>query len=232
MRTLIVNADDFGLSEGVNDGIVLAHEQGIVTSTTMMVRQPAAGAAGQYARSSATLAVGLHVDLGEWAFEDDEWVAVYQWVDLDDERAVRDEVQAQVARFVDLVGRKPTHVDSHQHVHSNDPVRTVVEEVAAQLGVPLRHHTPGIRYEGGFYGQTDTGEPFADLVSVPHLRSLLQGLPAGVTELACHPAATADVRTAYLHERLLELSTLCHPDVRAKIADESITLTSFAQLLR
>ncbi|MFM8973742.1 MAG: ChbG/HpnK family deacetylase, partial [Actinomycetota bacterium] len=213
MRTVIVNADDFGLSAGVNAGIIRAHEHGIVTSTTMMVRQPFADEAARCARTCPTLAVGLHVDLGEWAFADGAWAPVYQRVDLSDASAVADEVTAQVTRFVELVGRPPTHLDSHQHVHTDDPVRTVVIGLAEQLHVPLRHHTPGIRYEGGFYGQTETGEPFPELVSAPHLRALLRDLPDGVTELACHPAAAADVATAYIDERLLELDALCDPSV-------------------
>ena len=50
-RYLIVNADDFGLSPGVNRGVVQAHERGIVTSASLMVRQPAAGAAAACARA-------------------------------------------------------------------------------------------------------------------------------------------------------------------------------------
>ena len=67
-RFLIVNADDFGLSAGVNQGIIEAHERGVVTSASLMVRWPAAVAAAAYARSHPQLAVGLHVDLGEWAY--------------------------------------------------------------------------------------------------------------------------------------------------------------------
>jgi len=230
MRTVIVNADDFGLSEGVNEGITRAHEHGIVSSTTLMVHPPFAGAAARYARSSPSLAVGLHVDLGEWAFVDGAWESIYRRVDLTDERAVTDEVAAQVTRFTELVGRPPTHLDSHQHVHRDDPVRTVVVAVAERLGVPLRHHTPGIHYEGGFYGQTETGEPFPDLVSASHLRALLRGLPDGITELACHPAAAADAATAYIDERLLELDALCDPSVRATLRDHDIRLANFADL--
>ena len=49
-RRLIVNADDFGRTDGVNRGIITAHERGIVTAATLMVRWPAAVRAGAYAR--------------------------------------------------------------------------------------------------------------------------------------------------------------------------------------
>ena len=69
-RTLIVNADDFGLSPGVNAGVARTHEEGIVTSASLMVRQPAAEEAAAYARATPALGVGLHVDLGEWVWQD------------------------------------------------------------------------------------------------------------------------------------------------------------------
>ena len=65
MRNLIINADDFGLSRGVNRGIIEAAEKGILTSASLMVRQPAAIEAGEYARSEG-IGVGIHLDLGEW----------------------------------------------------------------------------------------------------------------------------------------------------------------------
>src|SRR4051794_34872451 len=61
-RILIVNADDFGQSAAITRGIVRAHEQGIVTSTSLMVRCPAAAEAVKHA---AGLDLGLHIDLGE-----------------------------------------------------------------------------------------------------------------------------------------------------------------------
>ena len=64
-RYLIVNADNFGLSVGVNHGIIETHEHGIVTSASLMARWPAAAAA--YARAHPRLGLGLHLDIGEWA---------------------------------------------------------------------------------------------------------------------------------------------------------------------
>src|ERR687893_53407 len=77
-RYLIVNSDDFGLSRGVNQGIIEAHEQGIVTSASLMVRWPAAAEAAAYAREHSELSLGLHIDLSEWAYRDGDWRAVYE----------------------------------------------------------------------------------------------------------------------------------------------------------
>ena len=78
---LVVNADDFGLAPGVNRGIIRAYEHGIVTSTSLMVRGAAAVDAGRYARLRPELAVGLHVDLGEWSYVDGDWAPEYEVVD-------------------------------------------------------------------------------------------------------------------------------------------------------
>ena len=230
MRQLIVNADDFGLSDGVNAGIVRAHSDGIVTSTSLMVRQPAAAAAAALARQHPGLGVGLHVDLGEWCYVNGGWEAVYQRVDINDHDEVEREIDAQLVEFESLLGRRPTHVDSHQHVHRREPARTLLIERAARLGVPLRHDSPNVRYEGGFYGQDDIGEPLPELVSVAHLIEILRSLPSGLTELACHPAGAIDLpfATAYSNERLLELSTLCNPRIRSCVDSQTIQLIDFA----
>ena len=66
MRYLIVNADDFGYTEGVNRGILDAHDEGIVTSASLMVERPAAAEAAAHARERPGFGVGLHVELRSW----------------------------------------------------------------------------------------------------------------------------------------------------------------------
>src|ERR1041384_5283397 len=122
-KYLIVNADDFGLSDGVNRGIIEAFERGIVTSASLMVRQPAAAAAATDAASHPKLSVGLHLDLGEWVFQNGEWVILYSVVATDDPKAVGAETSHQLSQFRRLMGRNPTPLDSHQHVHRKEPVR-------------------------------------------------------------------------------------------------------------
>src|SRR5690349_10875511 len=131
-RGLIVNADDFGQGPGVNRGVIRAFEEGVVTSASAMVRWPAAREAAAYARDHPSLGVGLHVDLGEWALRDGEWVVLYE-VAGDEPEAVRLEVARQVAAFRDLFGRDPTHLDSHQHRHREEPMRSAVKAAAEDL---------------------------------------------------------------------------------------------------
>src|ERR1041384_2429184 len=115
-KNLIVNADDFGQSRGINQGIISASRNGIVTSASLMVRWPAAAEAAAYAREYPALSIGLHIDLGEQILRDGEWVPLYSVVSLKSETEVRDEINHQLGVFDRLLGHPPTHLDSHQHV--------------------------------------------------------------------------------------------------------------------
>lgn len=230
-KYLIVNADDFGLSRGVSLGVVRAHREGIVTSASLMVRQPAAGEAVAYAHGHARLSLGLHFDLGEWAFREGAWESVYRVVPREDFESVRAEAARQLDLFRRLVGRDPTHIDSHQHAHRAEPVRRALAEVAAALSVPLRGCDPRVGHRGDFYGQTSRGVRLAEAVSVVRLVTILRELPRGITELGCHPGLPGDdLATAYRRERAEELEVLCDPRVRAALGEEGIRLCSFAEV--
>lgn len=208
MRRLVVNADDFGLAHGVNDGIIEGHVSGIVTSTSLMVLRPAAGQAAELATGHPELSVGLH-------FEDDGTA------DLDDPGQAEHAFYAQLERFRELVGRDPTHVDSHHHVHAR-PI-AAFRSLVAPLGVPLRHDGR-VSYIGGFWGQPDLGH-----VRRPFLRQLVEGEAVdGFSELGCHPARiTDDLRSSYLHERAVELQTLTDPGLREELESTGVRLVSF-----
>jgi chitin disaccharide deacetylase len=229
-KYLIVNADDFGQSHGVNRGIMKAHRLGIVTSASLMVRWPAAPKAASYAQEHPSFSLGLHVDLGERVFCAGEWVPLYSVVPLQDTAAVAAEVYRQLDLFHRLMGRGPSHLDSHQHVHLREPVRTILTQLARELGIALRQCSPDVCYRGNFYGQTAEGAPLPDVISVDGLIRILTTLPAGYTELGCHPADGDDLDTTYRRERLEELRVLCDPRVRAAIKSMGIELRSFKNL--
>lgn len=202
LRFLIVNADDLGLSAAVNEGIFAAHERGIVTSASLMVDRPAAAAAADELAEHPDLAVGLHLE--------------------------PDDCRAQVERFRKLIGRDPTHLDSHKHVHEAEPVRAVAEAIAAELGVPLRNRA--VRYEGRFFARGAGGEPWPEAISPEHLIELIETLLSGWTEIGCHPAAGPVPTSSYDAERQVELRTLCDPRVKNLLNVSDVQLCSFAQV--
>jgi chitin disaccharide deacetylase len=228
-RQLIVNADDFGQSFGNNRGIIRAYQHGVVTSASLMVRWPAAAEAAAFAQAHPGLSLGLHIDLGEWVYRDGSWEQLYEVVPTDDCIAVADEVARQLDLFQLLVGRDPTHLDSHQHVHRSEPVESIMRALAQQLAIPLRHYTPAIRYCGDFYGQTGKGLALPGAISVDRLIAILQALPSGCTELGCHPGEGDDISSMYCSERLEEQQTLCDPQVRTALGAAAIELRSFHQ---
>lgn len=127
-RLLIVNADDFGLSKGQNYGIIEACRNGIVTSTTALVNGQAIDHAVQLSRDEPSLAIGMHFVLtmgkpltamsgltrdgvlGKWIWQ----LAEEDALPLEE---ITQELVSQYLRFIELFGRKPTHLDSHHHVH-------------------------------------------------------------------------------------------------------------------
>lgn len=230
-RALIVNADDFGQSSGINEGIARAHEHGIVTSASLMVNWHASADAAEYARAHPHLSIGLHVDFGEWAYRGDEWVPVYQVISDMSPDAIARELNRQLALFYELVGHGPTHLDSHQHAHRDEPLRSILRDLARTLAVPLRQITRRVRYCGGFYGQTAEGAPFPVGISKANMLRILRTLRPGITELGCHPGRRADVNSMYTVERVEELRILCDAQVRAAIQTSEIHLGNFSTLL-
>ncbi len=212
MRTLIVNADDFGLSEAVSRGILEAHREGVLTSTSLMVERPAAAEAARLARSAPKLCVGLHLEL-----------------DGLEDAAAEDALQGQLRRFEELLGRPPTHIDSHHDVHRDPRVFPRVLETARPLGVPVRGGSAA-RCLTRFYGQWG-GAYHPEQVGVESLLGMLDELEAGWTELVCHPGhADAELRSSYVDAREWELRTLCDPRVREAIERAGIRLLGFDQL--
>jgi len=213
MRRLIVNGDDFGASLGINRGIVEAHERGVLTSASLMVDGPAEADAVARARANPALSVGVHLEL-----------------DSSDPGRAAGQCERQVARFLDLTGAPPTHVDSHHDVHRDPRVLPYVLALARSVGVPVRGHST-VRHVGKFYGQWG-GATHAEQIGVDgFLRVLDAEIGPDVTELSCHPGyIDAGFRSSYCAEREIELRTLCDPALRRAILERGITLIGFRDL--
>lgn len=228
-RYLIINADDFGLTEGVNRGIIEAHQRGVVTSASLMVRAPAAEHAATLASSNRGLGLGLHVDMGEWIFRDGRWVARYEYVTEGDVAATVAELESQVKRFVELTGSPPDHLDSHQHVHLSRPeLFEAVSRVAARLGIGIRSSSR-VTYRS-LYGQGTDGRPCLSAIEPEAYIGVIRDLPAGITELGCHPGYLDDLESDYGAERGIELATLCDPEVREAVERASVRLITWGDL--
>lgn len=155
MKRLIVNADDFGRAPGVNRGILEAHRDGIVTSTTIMINLDSAAAGLAQAQADAPdLGIGLHLNLTagkpisapeqvpSLVDENGLFYHVAGWgqrFDTFDPDHIRREIEAQVNRFIALAGHPPDHLDAHHHSTYFHPagLRTMLD-VAERFNIPLR----------------------------------------------------------------------------------------------
>jgi predicted glycoside hydrolase/deacetylase ChbG (UPF0249 family) len=219
-KNLIVNADDFGASTGVNRGILECHTRGVVTSASLMVTGHAVREAIAMSRDYPGLAIGLHWDV--WGEDDREF-------DIDDLQAVHDEFHRQLDEFYRLLGKMPTHVDSHRHVHRGERLMPLFRELVEPLCVPLRNDGR-VRFVGGFYAQWQWMETNLEYVSVPHLQRMLrEEVGEGWTEFSCHPGyASSDYAAVYYAEREAEVRTLTDPRIRQTAEELGIRLTSYA----
>mgnify|MGYP001312275283 CR=1 FL=1 len=194
-KYLVINADDFGASAGINRGILECHRHGVVTSTSLMVNGWAAAEAAAMSRDCPGLGVGLHWDV--WGEQEDEY-----GFDIGNIRAVRDEFTRQLDEFYRLMGRNPTHVDSHRHAHLRGEALAVFRELAEALGVPLRYDG-SVCCVSSFYAQWEWKVTNLEYVGVPFLQRLLhEEVYEGWTEILCHPGfVSPDFTSVYLKER-------------------------------
>ncbi len=213
MKWLIVTGDDFGMSGGINRGILEAHRDGILTTASLLVNQPASEDAAALARECPALSLGLHLEL-----------------DADEPRRVPAQLERQLARFQELAGAAPTHVDSHHDVHHDPGVLPHLLAWARLAGVPVRGHSEA-RHLPKFYGQWG-GETHPEQIGVEGLLRLLDvEVGEGVAELTCHPGyVEPGFHSRYAAEREIELRTLCDRRIHQAILDKDIRLVGFRDL--
>jgi predicted glycoside hydrolase/deacetylase ChbG (UPF0249 family) len=259
-KQLIVTADDFGLTDGVNRAIMRAHQEGVVTSASLMVNSPAFESAVELARQNPSLDIGLHLDLTNKPFA----LAVRPHK-LDLEREVRTQTEKALG-----TGLAITHLDGHKHVHVIPAVLKVIRAVAPEYGIRAIR-TMNVRSAGTmsllrcnpkarltiieqlifakgarrawrfclpnamlgpdrFYGIAETG--FLDLEA---FENIIQDVGVGVHEVMCHPGyLDADLRrqpTRLLSQRERELEMLTSQEARNLIRSSGIELISYKNLV-
>src|SRR5262249_13015244 len=153
-----------------------------------------------------------------------KWMPLYEVIPRHDADAVQKEVEMQLRIFHDLMGRPPTHLDSHQHVHRFEPLRSLLLRAASELGIRVRHMHSHVHYCGAFCGQTSKGGALPEAITAQALMSILAKLTPGCTELACHPGLDGDLTSTYNHERSREVDALCDTSVRQYVEKERIRL--------
>jgi predicted glycoside hydrolase/deacetylase ChbG (UPF0249 family) len=222
VRKLVVNADDFGFTRDVNRGIVEAHRNGILTSTTLMATGAAFDDAVVLARENPALDIGVHLVLvGEPPFP----MTIPQLMreTLAGRIRIYEELRAQVLRIIEA-GLEPTHLDTHKHTHLLPPVLDAVARLSEEYKIPWVRRpfdfplTPATRPGIGWakratsqalgvvrsrfarvltrHGCRSTdhfaGFQITGRYNAAELAELIRALPEGSTEFMCHPGICGD----------------------------------------
>ncbi|NVN83974.1 MULTISPECIES: carbohydrate deacetylase [unclassified Vibrio] len=251
---LILNADDFGLTESVNLGIIDCFKAGMVKSTTIMMNQPGTQHAIELYHKGLVPEVGLHftVTAGKPLTSPelvpslvDEHGNFFSNVTLFDKSDVNEdevilELNAQYQAAIDA-GLKINHIDSHHFGGVFQPLKAAFARSANNIGLPVR------RIDNIVSGQDSLLVPtpdafdirfFDDGVSLTGLQDLLLShqsmMPNGTVELMCHPAlfASDELRSlsSYLTKRVEEHALLTNPALRQWLSDNGIECIGFDQL--
>lgn len=286
MKRLIVNADDFGFTCGVNAGIIRAFKTGIVTSATIMANGEAFEDAISLARANPRLGVGCHLaivggrpvaspsDIPTIVDKNGALPATLTKLVIKIARGqapveeIASEFRAQVRRITSS-GIKLTHLDSHKHSATHPRVMQALALVAEEFGIK-RVRNP---FESIFAGRRDSqpkwaywkqfalsaaiapaavefsriarerglktpdrfvGVKLTGLLDTAAIRSIMESLREGTTELMCHPGINDDdlekAHTRLRAARARELEAVSDPSLRELAAELGIELVSYREL--
>jgi predicted glycoside hydrolase/deacetylase ChbG (UPF0249 family) len=241
VRRLIINADDLGYDPAVDRGLLRAMRDGVVSSATLLVNGPFGAEA---AKAAVGLAVGLHLNLARWRPVSLDFPASFLTDGAFDEgRAatlpegvVEAETRAQLARATQLLGRPPTHLDVHKHLHRHPKVLAGVAAVAREKGLAVRALDAPMRaaLRAALVRTPDhfLGEAGAEAYwTLPRFLAAVDALEPGTTEMMCHPGEPpSHVVSGYSLQRRVELETFTAPEARAALLRGGVELSHFGAL--
>jgi predicted glycoside hydrolase/deacetylase ChbG (UPF0249 family) len=256
MTLLLIHADDFGLTEGVTNGILRAMREGVVTATSAMVCDPFHFERVKEHCGSLEGRIGLHLQLTDGR----PVLSAAEIPSLVDKSGCfarhRDQLgdilpddlltewRAQLTRFRTL-GFEPSHLDTHHSVHVLPAVLEVYQQLARETGLPVRGGENGLNSElrcRGFIAATRYTFLTETLYRSPvALRRALAayrrlGLGEGDSlEIGCHPGFVDEelaVQSRYVEPRAVELQLLCSTELRGYLGELGYQLAEPAMLWR
>lgn len=229
MKKLIVNADDFGVTQSVNRGIIYGFQRGIITSTSLMVKRLAVKEAAKLAKENPGIEIGLHFDI-EYNFSYDKRNKFLDNLENNKSESIRNflkkELLEQLKEFKKLLGKLPGHIDGHHHIHKFPAILPFILEFSKENKTPLRDLSGITRIKTFSTGNSKD-------VTKENLTKILQNLPDGIFELMVHPGYTSDELrkiSSWADIREKELEILTSPEIRKVIKEEKIQLVSWASV--
>lgn len=246
MKKVIINADDFGLTDGCNKGIIKGIKEGIVTSTTVMMNMPYANEGIEMLKAMDFKSAGVHLTLtcGEPtvpvekipSLVDDENRFYRRRAQLFPQFRLEEvymELRNQIELFIET-GLKPSHLDSHHHIHMYEGVREVVAKLAKEYNLPLRYANEETKkylevknilttddFSMDFYGEK---------VSINTIKEVLKNFNIGIIEFMVHPAIIDEElenMSSYSNKRAKELEILTNEELKRWFIKNHIRLVGF-----
>ncbi|KEQ13532.1 hypothetical protein GZ77_14460 [Endozoicomonas montiporae] len=247
---LIINADDFGLSPGVNYGIIDAFRSGVVRSTTMMIGMPGEAHGVELAKANPQLAVGIHLRLtaGKPLCKNLTTLVDSSGQFLDQlsfysnntlcPKEIEQEFRAQIEHFIGL-GLTPSHLDGHHHCYGHPIAQPVIKQLSTEYGIPYRTvdssevtqiRDYSYRFTDHFYGDVSLDM----LLNIVDEELNTRGHNT-LLEVMCHPAYIDPElmkASSYTQARVTEFEILTSDALTKALQQREIELTDYNEVTR
>ncbi|MCC0651356.1 MULTISPECIES: chitin disaccharide deacetylase [unclassified Clostridioides] len=243
MTKIIINADDFGYCEAVNYGIISAHNNGIVKSTSMMANMPGVEHGVKLLKENRDLNCGVHMTLScgrpllsnlktivdkEGFFIRRITDEIIKKMDYDE---IYEELCAQIERVKGL-GIDISHLDSHHHIHTLVNLKPVIEKIVNKYNLPIRG---GFEYDleyskivpliDSFYKENVSEEYFT--------KNIEEIMKYDVVDIMSHPAFLDDYilnSTSYAIDRTKEHKILTSKKVKEFLRENGLVISSYRDI--
>lgn len=230
---LIINADDFGYTKGICDGIFEGCQNGIIRSTTALCNMPYLQYGAELAKQVPELGIGIHLTLtlgesltkGKTITKDGTHFKnrkqFYEELENVDLTEVYKEFKAQIEKFMEVFHRLPDHIDSHHSVHDAKDILKVSKYLAEEYNLPMRRYNK-FTYVPGFYGE---------YVSVDTMIQMLEAHKhEEYIEIMTHPGY-CDLelyhKSSHHFGRVKELDILCDTRIKDYLNENNVMLTNY-----
>ncbi|HBF3871031.1 TPA: chitin disaccharide deacetylase [Clostridioides difficile] len=243
MTKIIINADDFGYCEAVNYGIISAHNNGIIRSTSMMANMPGVEHGVGLLKENKTLNCGVHMTLSCGrpllsnlkTIVDKDGFFIRRITDEIIEKMDCDEIYRELCAQIDRVkglGIDISHLDSHHHIHTLVSLKPVIEKIVTKYNLPIRggfeynlEYSKVVPLIDSFYKENVSEEYF--------IKNIDEIMKYDVVDIMSHPAFLDDYilnSTSYAIDRTKEHKILTSKKVKEFLEKNGLVISSYRDI--
>ncbi|AXU28994.1 TPA: chitin disaccharide deacetylase [Clostridioides difficile] len=243
MTKIIINADDFGYCEAVNYGIISAHNNGIVRSTSMMANMPGVEHGVGLLKENKTLNCGVHMTLSCGrpllsnlkTIVDKDGFFIRRITDEIIEKMDCDEIYRELCAQIDRVkglGIDISHLDSHHHIHTLVSLKPLIEKIVTKYNLPIRggfeynlEYSKVVPLIDSFYKENVSEEYF--------IKNIDEIMKYDVVDIMSHPAFLDDYilnSTSYAIDRTKEHKILTSKKVKEFLEKNGLVISSYRDI--